>query len=82
MPNSPRRSTRNLPATSKVEVHVASGKSKYQTRILETGTTFASETDGTWLMADYDHDGIPDLVFVKTSNTGTGKVEVHVAKGA
>jgi hypothetical protein len=68
--------------TGKVEVHIASGASKYQTRILETGTTFAPETDGTWLMADYDRDGIPDLVFIKTSNTGTGKVEVHIASGA
>jgi len=29
----------------------------------------------------HDRDGIPDLVFIKTSNTGTGKVEVHVAMG-
>jgi hypothetical protein len=68
--------------TGKVEIHIASGTSKYQTRILETGTTFAPETDGTWTMADYDHDGLPDLIFIKTSNTGTGKVEVHVASGA
>ena len=67
--------------TGKVEVHVASGSSNYQTRILETGTTFAPETDGTWLLADYDHDGTPDLVFIKTSNTGTGRVEVHVSPG-
>ena len=67
--------------TGKVEVHVASGASKYQTRILETGTTFFPETDGTWLMADYNRDGTPDLIFVKTSNTGTGNVEVHVAEG-
>jgi hypothetical protein len=67
--------------TGKVELHIASGKSNYQTRILETGTTFAPETDGVWLMADYDKDGIPDLVFIKTSNTGTGKVEVHIASG-
>ncbi len=51
----------------------------FSTRILETGTTFAPETDGVWLMADYDRDGIPDLVFIKTSNTGTGTVEVHIA---
>jgi hypothetical protein len=48
---------------------------------LETGTTFLPEADGTWLLADYDGDGIPDLVFIKTSNTGTGTVEVHVARG-
>jgi Peptidase A4 family len=52
---------------------------QYRRRILETGTTFAPETDGVWLMADYDRDGIPDLVFIRTSNTGTGTVEVHIA---
>ena len=33
-------------------------------------------------MADYDRDGIPDLIFIKTSNTPNGHVEVHVAAGA
>ena len=33
-------------AAGQVEVHIASGASNYQTRILETGTTFAPETDG------------------------------------
>ena len=65
--------------TGTVEVRIASGVSKYQTRILDVGTTFAPETDGVWLMADYDRDGIPDLVFIKTRNTGTGTVEVHIA---
>jgi kumamolisin len=35
----------------------------YMKRVLEVPTTFANETDGTWLMADWDRDGIPDLVF-------------------
>ncbi len=65
-----------------VEVHIASGASKYQTRIFESATTFANETDGTWFMADYDKDGIPDLIFIKTANTPSGDVEVHVASGA
>ena len=65
-----------------VEVHIASGATKYQKRILEVPTTFASETDGTWLMADYDRDGIPDLVFIKTGKTPSGNVEVHIASGA
>jgi predicted nuclease of predicted toxin-antitoxin system len=69
-------------ATNSVEVHVASGKSNYQTRILETGTTFAMETDGTWLMADFDGDGIPDLIFIKTANCGTNTVEVHIASSS
>ncbi|KAK3834443.1 MAG: putative FG-GAP repeat protein [Linnemannia elongata] len=64
-----------------VEVHIASGSSKYQTRVVEVPTTFVNEDDGTWLMTDWDHDGIPDLVFIKTSNTPNGHVEVHVAAG-
>ncbi|WP_292387976.1 FG-GAP repeat domain-containing protein, partial [Methanosarcina sp. UBA5] len=72
--------TRNT-GTGRVEVHIASGASNYQTRILETGTTFLPGTDGVWAMADYDRDDIPDLVFIKTRNTGTGTVEVHVAGG-
>ncbi|KAG0076118.1 hypothetical protein BGZ90_009116 [Linnemannia elongata] len=64
-----------------VEVHIASGSSNYQTRVLETPTTFAIESDGTWLMADWDHNGIPDLVFIKSNNTPNGHVEVHVAAG-
>jgi hypothetical protein len=59
---------------------VASGQSGFQKRILETPTTFANETDGTWLMTDWDGDGTPDLVFIKTRNTPNGHVEVHVAK--
>jgi hypothetical protein len=49
--------------------------------VLEVPTTFGNENDGTWFMADWDRDGIPDLVFVKTSNTPNGHVEVHVASG-
>lgn len=72
--------TSNTP-NGHVEVHVASGKSNYQTRVLEVATTFVNENDGTWLMTDWDHDGIPDLVFIKTSNTPNGHVEVHIASG-
>src|ERR1700754_5059276 len=63
--------------TGTVEVHTASGTSKYQSRILDVGTTFSPENDGTWQLIDADSDGKPVLVFIKTSNTGTGKVEVH-----
>ena len=73
--------TANTPSGN-VEVHIASGASKYQTRIFESATTFANETDGTWFMADYDRDGIPDLIFIKAANTPSGNVEVHIASGA
>ncbi len=68
-------------ASGKVEIHVASGKSNFQTRILETATTFDSESDGTWTLTDWNNDGSTDLVFLKTSNTPSGNVEVHIASG-
>ncbi len=57
-----------------VEVHIASRASNYQTRILETATTFADESDGVWHL-------LPnlDLVFIKTSNTPNGHVEAPFA---
>jgi hypothetical protein len=33
-----------------VEVHLASGASRYQARIVETPTTFANENDGVWTL--------------------------------
>jgi hypothetical protein len=63
--------TSNTPS-GHVEVHLASGTSGYQTRVLETATTFANETDGVWQI-------LPDLAFIKTSNTPSGRVEVHIA---
>ena len=71
--------TSNTPSNH-VEVHIASGASNYQKRILEVPTTFVNETDGPWFMADYDRDGIPDLVFIKTKNTPSNHVEVHIAR--
>ncbi|KAI2894091.1 hypothetical protein CBS63078_8931 [Aspergillus niger] len=73
--------TRNT-GTGRVEVHVTSGASNYQTRVQEVGTTFLPEDNGTWQMADFGGDGILDLIYIKTRNTGAGRVEVHVASGA
>ncbi|KAG2027857.1 hypothetical protein GB937_000302 [Aspergillus fischeri] len=73
--------TRNT-GTGRVEVHIASAASNFQTRIKEVGTTFLPEDNGNWQMADFDGDGILDLIYIKTRNTGTGRVEVHVASGA
>lgn len=65
--------TANTPSGN-VEVHIASAESSYQTRIIETPTTFLCESNGTWqLLNNYD------LVFIKTANTPSGKVEVHIA---
>lgn len=64
-------------------MHIASSSSQFKDRIFEAGTTFGAETDGTWLLAPSKSSSLPDLVYIKTSNTGSGgKVEVHVASGA
>ena len=68
--------TSNTP-NGHVEVHIASRASNYQQRVLETATTFADESDGVWqLLSNLD------LIFIKTSNTPYGHVEVHVASRA
>ncbi|KAI0452670.1 hypothetical protein F5B21DRAFT_526661 [Xylaria acuta] len=73
--------TSNTPS-GRVEVHIASGASNYRTRTQETATVFANENNGVWSLYDYDGDGVLDLVYIKTQNTGSGRVEVHVASGA
>ncbi|KAI2638506.1 hypothetical protein GGS21DRAFT_443804 [Xylaria nigripes] len=73
--------TQNTPS-GHVEVHIASGASNYRTRTLEVATVFGNEDNGVWSLYDYNGDGILDLVYIKTRNTGSGRVEVHVASGA
>lgn len=72
---------RNTP-NNKVEVHVASAASGFKNRIIENASVFTSENNGTWTVADYDGDKKPDLVYIKTRNTASGKVEVHVASAS
>lgn len=75
--------TQDTPS-GKVEVHIASGASRYTSRSLEVVTSFENEKkqDGQWSVYDYNGDGKPDLVFIKTRNTGTGTIEVFVASGS
>tara|TARA_R110001599_G_scaffold57665_2_gene158887 strand:+ start:1409 stop:3829 length:2421 start_codon:yes stop_codon:yes gene_type:complete len=69
--------------TGTVEVHVASYSSGYQTMIIQTGSAFAPESNGAWMLVDFEGTGEQrDLAFIKTSSTGTGTVEVHVASYA
>ena len=68
--------TANTP-NGHVELHIASASSNYQTRIVETPTTFINETDGTWQLLSNN-----DLAFIKTANTPSGCVEVHIASAS
>lgn len=69
--------TRNT-STGKVEVHRVSGANLAGPPVLSTGSIIstADAGNGTFQMSGND------LVFIKTRNTSTGKVEVHVADGA
>ncbi|KAM5358216.1 hypothetical protein ACJZ2D_015491 [Fusarium nematophilum] len=68
--------------SGKIEVHGSPNESRFQEHSLATGTIFEIEDNGTWLMHDWTRDGKADLVYIKTRNTGTGRVEVHVADAA
>jgi hypothetical protein len=67
----------------KVEVYIASSKTKYQELILELPTVFDLQppNTGTWVLADCNNDGAIDLEFIKTVGTPGGNVELHVASG-
>jgi len=69
--------------TNTIEIHVLSGESNFQKFILQTGTALPQSEDqnGDFLLADFDHDGIPDLFFIKRRNTGTNQIEVHILSG-
>ncbi|KAI1267790.1 hypothetical protein F5Y18DRAFT_271099 [Xylariaceae sp. FL1019] len=66
-------------ASGKVEVHASPYESRYQKRGWTLRSGFVAEDNGTWLMQDWNGDQRADLVYVKTRNTTSGKVEVHIA---
>ncbi|EGX49254.1 hypothetical protein AOL_s00078g287 [Orbilia oligospora ATCC 24927] len=69
-----------------VEIHVASSESNYEEFALQIPTVFEIESEppenGTFVMGHFAGDPKPDLIFIKTKNTGTHCVEVHVASAA
>src|SRR5262252_2808374 len=69
--------------TSTTEVHILSGASNYTEFLVQTGTGLGL-TDDNWdlQLADWDQDGIPDLIAVWKNNTWSGKTEVYVLSGA
>src|SRR6516162_1942388 len=69
--------------TASTEVHILDGRTFFQTWLLHTGTALG-ETGSNWqfAMADWNHDGIPDLVAIKQSQTGTSSTEVHILNGS
>jgi hypothetical protein len=63
------------------EVSVLSGASGFQTSLLQVSLP---KMDGAWsfAVADWDHDGRPDLFAVQTVGAASGHVEVGVFSGA
>jgi hypothetical protein len=68
--------------TGRTEVHILSGATGFKTYLLQTGTAL-HPTDGTWtfMVADWDRKGRPDLIGIKKSQTGSGRTEVHILSG-
>jgi hypothetical protein len=68
-------------AHKRVELSWATAASNYKELVGPLKTDFRIENadKGTWQLADMDGDGRPDLVFVKTAATVSGRIEVYYA---
>ncbi|KAF9537297.1 hypothetical protein EC957_008497 [Mortierella hygrophila] len=62
----------------KVDVHVASVGRGWKNHVIEFPSSFTPEENGRWLMVNFTHQEQPDLAYIKTTNTVSGKVEVHI----
>ena len=64
------------------EVHILSGKTNYNSYLLETGTKL-HETDDNWkfCLGDFNNDGYLDLYCIAKNNTGSGTTEVYILGG-
>jgi len=67
----------------RLEVHILSGASSYQSFLLQTGTpiTQADAANFSFAVGDFNRDGTPDLYCLKKTNTGTGRLELHILSG-
>ncbi len=74
---------RNNTGTNKLEVHILNGAGSYQSFLLQTATPITQADAANFLFSagDFNRDGLPDLYCLKRTNTGTGKLEVHVLNG-
>ena len=66
--------------SGKIEVHILSGKSRFQQFVLHTATPLVGD-DFHYVVGDWNRLGKPDLLAIKYRNTGTGTNEVHVLSG-
>ncbi|MGI0115841.1 G8 domain-containing protein [Zooshikella sp. RANM57] len=68
-------------ASNTTEVHILGNKSGFKNFTLHTPTALhATNEDWSFRVADYNQDGVPDLVGFK--RTGVASMEIHVLNGA
>lgn len=60
-----------------IEYHVASKASNYKQFTYHVATSLGMEDNGIWCLGPQSSGGLDDLYYIKTRNTGTGRVEVH-----
>ncbi|WP_169331077.1 FG-GAP repeat domain-containing protein [Deinococcus gobiensis] len=66
--------------TNRVEIHVLDGAKNFQAYLLQTGTIMPTQPNSSTIrFADWDGDGLLDLFGIYKQNTGTGRMEVHIA---
>ncbi len=69
--------------SGKLEVHILSGKSGYQTWLLQTGTPHQEVDENTsFILGDYNHDGNLDLYCINKRGNGTGKIYLNILKAS
>jgi hypothetical protein len=77
---------KNATGTGSTEVHVYDGATNFSTPLLHTGTMLGETASGNaseeFEIADWNGDGLQDLVLIKKNATGTGSTEVHIYDGA
>src|SRR6266567_8585088 len=68
------------------EIHVLNGADAYQSFLDQIGTPIEqggpNAPNFTFALGDYDGDGTADVYCLKSTQTGTGTLEVHVLNGA
>jgi hypothetical protein len=69
--------------SGRTELHVLSGASNFQTWLLNTATPLGPSptNEFSFVVADWNLGGKPDLIAVKMANTGSGVTEVHILSG-
>ena len=70
-------------STNYTEVHILDGSTNYQTQLLNVATPLGA-TGGDWsfVVQDYNRDGIVDIFGFKKFGTDDKKIEIHVLDGS